>query len=40
MTEAAAPIADGLDTSKLRFVDDWRFTINGEGSGQAVWQEL
>ena len=28
--------ADG----KLRFVDDWRFTINGEGGGQALWQEL
>lgn len=25
---------------KLRFVDDWRFTINGEASGQAIWQEL
>jgi len=28
--------ADG----KLRFVDFWRFTTNGEGGGRAVWQEL
>jgi hypothetical protein len=25
---------------KLRFIDDWRFTTNGEGGGQAVWEEL
>jgi hypothetical protein len=25
---------------KLRFIDDWQFTMNGEGGGRAVWEEL
>ena len=25
---------------KIRFVDLWKYTINGEGGGRAVWQEL
>ena len=37
--EGRIEVGSGPD-GKLRFVDDWRFTINGEGSGQAVWQEL
>ncbi|APR35939.1 hypothetical protein [Paraburkholderia sp. SOS3] len=37
--EGHIEVQKGAD-GKFRFIDDWRFTINGNGSGQAVWQEL
>lgn len=29
-----------VTNGKLRFIDDWRFTTNGEGGGRAIWEEL
>lgn len=37
--EGAIEVEAG-SAGKLRFVDNWRFTTNGEGGGQAVWEEL
>ena len=37
--EGRIEVQTGSD-GKLRFLDDWRFIINGEGHGRAVWQEL